>query len=263
MNIELIFNVYAKIFAKKELIKFNKFLFDLSLRGMGILNYQNSNISGEKWFLENYLLQEKNAGVIFDVGANIGNYSELILNLYPELTIYSFEPHPITFQNLKDKSASHSFIPLNIGMSDKAGIIQLYDYNDQVGSSHASIYKGVFEKIHKKNSTQFDVEVSTVDCFCNENNISKIALLKIDTEGHEYQILQGAKRMLTEQRIQMIHFEFNEMNIISRTFINDFMELLPSFSFYRMLPAGLANVDYLRPCHLEIYAYQNIVAIKN
>lgn len=44
--------LYAKLFANKKFIKFNKFLFQLSLRGMGVLNYQNNDISGEKYFIK-------------------------------------------------------------------------------------------------------------------------------------------------------------------------------------------------------------------
>jgi len=117
-------------------------------------------------------------------------------------------------------------------MSDNIQTAALYDYSNNTGSSHASIYKKVFDNIHQSESIKYEIEMSTIDSFCDKKNISLITLLKIDTEGHEYQVLQGAKRMLTEHRIQAIHFEFNEMNAISKVFMNDFIELLPDFSFF-------------------------------
>jgi len=265
MNTNLIFDLYAIVFAKPIFIKFNKFIFNLSLRGMGILNYRNYTLSGEKCFLQDFFSNKENldVGVVFDVGANSGSYSKTLINLFPSLSIFAFEPHPITFTKLNNTSKEYPFASFNLGMSDNIQTAALYDYSNNTGSSHASIYKKVFDNIHQSESIKYEIEMSTIDSFCDKKNISLITLLKIDTEGHEYQVLQGAKRMLTEHRIQAIHFEFNEMNAISKVFMNDFIELLPDFSFFRMLPSGLISIDNYRACHLEIFAYQNIVAIRN
>ena len=263
MNSDFIFNGYTKIFARPNFIKFNKFLFNLSLRGMGILNYKTNSSSGELHFLKYCIEGNNNLGIVFDIGANTGNYSKLVNEFNPMLTVYSFEPNPKTFKELDKNSKKHSFKPLNIGMSDKVGKMQLYDYVSRSGSSHASIYKEVFDHIHKEKRLKYNIDVYTIDHFCKEKGIEQISLLKIDTEGHEFRVLQGAKKMLDEQRIHTIHFEFNEMNIFSRTFLSDFIKLLPGFSFFRMLPNGLTPIDNYRPCHLEIFAYQNIVAIKD
>lgn len=263
MNAEYLFNLYAKIFAKRKFIKLNKFLFNLSLRGMGVLNYKDNLISGEYSFLKNYFKSIDTGGVIFDVGANVGNYSEMIIENCTSLPIYAFEPHPITFSELNRVANIHNFCAINIGMSDRAGKITLYDYFQQKSSSHASLYKDVFTQMHKKEIVEYDVNVSTIDLFCDNYNIDNIVLLKIDTEGHEYAVLKGAKKMLGENRINAIHFEFNEMNVISKIFLNDIIQLLPDFSFYRLLPNELLEVMDERSCFQNIFAYQNIVAIHN
>jgi len=94
-----LYNLYAKLFAKPFFIKWNKFLYNLSIRGLGILNYKAEILRGEKYWLEKYLKNINNP-IIIDVGANIGNYSMDILKVNKNSEIIAIEPHPITFKKL-------------------------------------------------------------------------------------------------------------------------------------------------------------------
>lgn len=58
-----------------------------------------------------------------------------------------------------------------------------------------------------------------------------------------------------------ITLEFNEINISSRTFFKDFLELLPNYEFYRLPPDDMAKIERHNPVFCEIFAYQNVVAI--
>ena len=94
-----------------------------------------------------------------------------------------------------------------------------------------------------------------------KNNISTIDLLKIDTEGFELEALEGAKQLLSENRISMIQFEFNEVNIIKRRFLKDFNTILTGFDFYRLDENKLIPLNEWQPIH-EIFMFQNILAIR-
>jgi hypothetical protein len=48
--------------------------------------------------------------------------------------------------------------------------------------------------------------------------LSRIDLLKIDTEGHELQVLRGAQKIVSAGLIRVLHIEFNEMNVFSGYF---------------------------------------------
>jgi len=52
------------------------------------------------------------------------------------------------------------------------------------------------------------------------------------------------------------------MNVYSRVFFRDFYELLVNYNFFRMLPDGLIFLGKYNPIFQEIFAYQNIVAIR-
>ena len=259
--LSMIFKIYRIIFARKFFIKFNKILYHLSLNGIGILNWENSKISGEDFFLRSYL-KDKTIKVIFDIGANEGSYSKEIMLLNPNVELYAFEPHPKTFIKLQGIANKFYFKAFNVGVGVKNETKKIYDYKYKDGSQHASIYKDVIKKIHKKESVAHKINIIKLDDFNKEYKIDKIDLLKIDTEGNELNILMGAIDLIKNSKIDVIHFEFNEMNVYSRVFFRDFYELLVNYNFYRMLPDGLVFLGDYNPIYQEIFAYQNIVAIR-
>ena len=94
--------------------------------------------------------------------------------------------------------------------------------------------------------------------------IERVLLLKIDVEGHELEVLKGFESYIKEGKVDLIHFEFNKLNVASRIFFKDFWEFLPNYDLYRMVRDGLVPIKVYDPTHCEIFAYQNIVAkLKN
>lgn len=257
--LNLIFRGYQLFFSNSMCYSFNKLIYNLSLRGLGILNYQSDILSGEDCFIRSYV-PNISSGVIFDVGANIGNYTKKLRLANQHAKIYSFEPHPVTFQRLVESVAGIDIKLFNVGIGSHGGSLNLYDCAENDGSSHASLFKDVIEKIHNKESIAHQVSIISLDEFVAEHKIDRVGLLKIDTEGYELEVLKGFHEFIKEDRVDVIHFEFNEMNISSRVFFKDFWDLLPNYSFYRMLPDGLVPIKYYSPVFCEIFAYQNIVA---
>ncbi|MDB5249666.1 MAG: methyltransferase FkbM family [Segetibacter sp.] len=255
-------NCYRKWFGGKYFFSFNRFLYTLSLHGLGLLNHENGKVSGEdefvKWFIRN---RHDINGVIFDVGANRGDYARLIRHHKSAAELFCFEPHPINFKILEELSFELNFIPVMQGMGDKAGRLIIYDYASRNGSQHASIYKDVIEEIHKSKSHGTEVEITTIDEFVARNKISGISLLKIDTEGNELNVLKGARSCLLNNLINIVHFEFNEMNVVSKTFFRDILNELKGFEIYRLLPDGMVKLGEYNAVFFEIFAFQNIVAI--
>lgn len=108
------------------------------------------------------------------------------------------------------------------------------------------------------------VEISTLDKFCSENGINHIDLLKIDVEGNELDCLEGSRRMLAEGRINVVQFEFNEMNLVSGSTFKKFWDVLGGYSFGRLLPDGTVSpFKKYSALTCELYAFQNIIACKD
>ena len=257
--LNLVYDLYAFLFSRKIFNKLNKFIYFLSLRGLGILNYKTNKQSGETNFVISHLSNVKK-GVIFDVGANVGNYAKSLRKINQNIEIYCFEPHPRTFQKLVSTVERLGVETFNVGVGSADGILKLYDYANNDGSEHASLYKDVIETIHQGNAVAHEVEMITLNFFSIEHQIERVLLLKIDTEGHELEVLKGFEPYIRQNKVDLIHFEFNEMNVASRVFFKDFWEFLPNYDFYRMVQDGLIPIKNYNAVYCEIFAYQNIVA---
>lgn len=231
-----------------------------ALLSMGILNW-NSDTNGEVKFLAEYL-SPLTEPIVFDVGANVGNYSESVKKICNTAQVYAFEPHPTTFNTLKQSSLIYDYKAINCGLGNENGNVMLYDYKNDDGSEHASLFKNVIEQIHGGESKAHEISIKKLDDLVLELNIDKIHLLKIDTEGNELSVLMGGEKSIRKGIIDVIHFEFNEMNVISRTFFKDFYDFLPEYYFYRLMPEGFFHINAYTPKLCEIFAYQNIVCVK-
>ena len=78
----MLFGLYRRLFARPACYYFNRLLFELSLRGLGLLNAEDEQASGEL-FLIDQLLSRLPAPVVLDVGANQGEFSIFSLPLDP------------------------------------------------------------------------------------------------------------------------------------------------------------------------------------
>lgn len=258
----LLVSLYRWCWTRPAFYKFNRLLYILSLHGMGVLNFETNRLSGEDWFLRR-LTKHLPRLIALDVGANEGIYANTLKMLAPDATVFAFEPHPLTFSRLQISAAQHAYTAINQACSDTAGPLRLYDHAEsKTGSQHASAYCDVIEGFHGSTAHAWDVVATTVDDFVAEHALRTIHLLKIDVEGHELNVLRGAQQSLARGIIDVIQFEFNALNVISRVFFRDFCECLPYYKFYRMLPTGIIPLGPYNSLFYEIFAFQNIVAIR-
>ena len=203
------------------------------------LPYQNK----QKQSAEKKMLKEliEPGDIIFDVGCNRGAYIKTILDLNRgPITIYGFEPAPEVFSLLCYNLANAKFLRLedwhNLQSQEREkyaqpaamfshGTYQINLFNCAVGAKNGKIPFFYFDKnglatelsgtylrplvvsqvgAYKK----FIVPCCTIDSFCAEHNIRHIDLLKIDTEGAEFDVIKGATTMLQHKAIDAIQFEY-------------------------------------------------------
>jgi FkbM family methyltransferase len=256
-NRNFFFNIYSRIFSKPFFYRFNKLLFNLSIRGLGIYSHN----TGESYFYLKLLpkIIKNQQPVIFDVGAYLGENALQLHKILPESRIFSFEPNPRCFERLKNVESNNIMI-FNCALGDKTKKIKLFEKNILKITKHSSLYKEVISDLHRSELSQYEIDMITLDEVCEINNIKYIDFLKIDTEGNELNVLKGGKSLIKDNSIRCIQFEFNTMNVISRVFFRDFIKLLENYRFYRMLPGGLIKLNK-KVLYTEIYGLQNIVAI--
>jgi FkbM family methyltransferase len=231
---------------------------------MGIYNYTSGSLSGENYLIKNVVNNLGNDLVIFDVGANVGTYSKYLINSGVRIQrIFAFEPHPATFERLKENIQKiDGVVPVQSALSNQQGEMKLFDRAGYESTQHASFSDEIFSVVHKSEITQRVVKVDTIDLFCAINNIKTIDFLKIDVEGYELNVLQGALGMLTAKKVRLIQFEFTQLNSTVGVFFKEIYDLLSNdYHIYRLLPHGLQKIDSYNPTTCEIFGYQNFSAI--
>ena len=252
--------LYATLFARPAFRKWNYLLLQMGLRGIGVLNYGTSYLSGEEFLVRRLLrLLDIKDGVILDVGANEGNFAALVLAESRNLRVLCFEPHPGTCSRLKQRFAGNRRVEvMNCAIGDEAGEISLFDYDDSEGSEHASVFKDVIEKTRGKKAREHRVRLIPLDSLEIDG---RVQLLKLDVEGFELPVLVGAKQLIRNKRPEFMIVEFNEMNVNSHTFLSDITGELSGYGVSRILPGGRTlelNKPY-HPWNHEIFAYQNLL----
>ncbi len=235
----------------------------LAHRERGILRSGNFRTTGEMFFVENYLRSAiKNEKIVFiDAGANKGNYSVFLKKIFPSAQIHSFEPNPYAYKTLLSKAKEYGLFVHNAGLSSSASTVNMYLYADDATTERASLYGGSLKDMFDFNHPRsVNVQLTRLDDFCHKQNIDRINFLKIDTEGHEFEVLKGAGSLLEQAKIDIIQFEFNMTNIVSRVFLKDFYELMPNYDFYRLRRKNLLPLGPYNSVN-EIFIIHNLIAI--
>jgi FkbM family methyltransferase len=225
----------------------------------------NTYVSGEEHIINDVIVDilKNEPAIAFDIGANNGDYANLIRNRFKDCVIHCFEPVPKNFINLTENVQKSNVFCHNIAMGEKEGVLTLFKASGDGDGSMVTAYQDTIKKVFTfvgEVNEIIECRVTTIDSFC-EDNTNKIDFLKIDVEGHELQVLKGAEKMIKGNRINIIQFEFNEFNIFSKSFLWDFYEVLPGFDFYRILPKNkLLPLNEYSSVN-EIFRYQNILAV--
>jgi FkbM family methyltransferase len=237
----------------------------LSLYCMNIGAGGNYALSGEKGVLKYIKKKYRNAGqiVVFDVGANVGHYSLMLREILgSKAEIHAFEPSKRTFEKMSENIGGALEIRLyNLGFGDANAEVLLYSDSDASGL--ASVYKRNLEHFSMEMGNAERIRIETVDDFCLSNQVERIHFLKLDVEGHELKVLEGARNLLKNGLIECIQFEFGGCNIDSRTYFQDFYYLLKdSYDIYRVIKTGLCRINEYKEIY-ECFVTTNFLAVYN
>ena len=187
-------------------------------------------------FLKNFKIK-----TIFDVGAHKGEFLKLIKKIENFEKIYSFEPQKKIYQNLNLLSVENKIFCFNFALSNNNGIRNLKINKISSTSTFSEINnQSLWYKIKSfivrgslESTFNYDekVNVMKLDDFCNDHKISNIDLLKIDTEGHEKEVLEGALNLIKEKKIKYILLEFHLSKMYKNYSTKDLENFLDNSNF--------------------------------
>jgi FkbM family methyltransferase len=248
-----------------------KQLFKQILKFFGLnitrLNKELSNLTFDEIYL-NFLKISDNP-IIFDVGANEGQSINRFKKIYRSSIIHSFEPSKKIFGKLRKNFENEQNVYLNnCGLGNEIGFKQ-FNLAKQSGASSFHNFNSNSRWL-KKRSKQFNtsrdnfteietVKINTLDEYCSKNNIQKIDILKIDTQGYEDEVLKGALNTIKEGKISAIEFEIILDDVYKKRF--SFYELEKIFINYnfRLCGVDLANNNLFS----GIVFFANVLYINN
>jgi len=201
---------------------------------------------------------------VFDIGANIGSYSKRILDKFPGCQVHCFEPVPQTFHALEAALGASSSVSLNnMALSSESGVATMTVCEELSGSGADSLH-------HTRvlgsavSTSAIEVTLRTVDEYVSETGVERIDLMKIDVEGHELDVLHGAKDTL-RNGVAAIQFEYGASYLAAGSTLHEVCELLWSedFKIFRLLPYGKIRIrEFVSASGLENYQHSNWVALR-
>lgn len=150
------------------------------------------------------LIHNSQPQIVFDVGANVGQTIEAFKDMLPKAQIHSFEPGTAAFQTLKKNHGSDKNLVLNkLGVGSVVETRVFLENSLPDMSSFLPLGRDGWGKI----VNEVPVEIVKLDDYCKERGIQYISVLKIDTQGYDFQVLKGAQNLLADNRVQLLLME--------------------------------------------------------
>ncbi|MAF48529.1 MAG: FkbM family methyltransferase [Rhodospirillales bacterium] len=175
---------------------------------------------------------------LIDVGANDGSWSEGFVSIFPNTRLTAFEPLPSTFELLRARFGMRDETQLhNCALSDESGRMTINLGQESTFASFEEFEDHIGEAREKHITGTEEVEVKTLDSVDIKHENGRRTVLKIDVQGHEEEVLEGAGALLPSVDLVLCEVSFA--------------------SEYKNRPPSFARVsELLRPARLFPIGFQ-------
>lgn len=195
------------------------------------------------------LIPDFHADLIIDVGANVGQSAVDFRKAFPGATIHCLEPSEANYRAL-------------VKTAQRLG--NAFAHNIAAGAHHgtARLVHGLDPSMHYIDldvddaTSSEQVAIITMDEFCKSIGADRISILKVDTEGHELDVLNGARGLLSTERIDLVYLEAG-MNLenLRHTYFSKIHELVSEygyelFGFYEQMHEWISSRPLLRRANI-------------
>lgn len=197
---------------------------------------------------------------VLDVGANVGRWTEALLDQLPDAAVWCFEPSShaagILSERISDRAAQVRVV--RVALAAEEGSAELW--SDRPGSGLASLSRRRTAHHGIEFVTSERVPVTTLDRWAGDSGV-RPDIIKLDVEGHELAVLRGGTSTLA--RTTVVQFEFGGANIDSRTYLQDIWYFLTGLGFviHRVAPRALVPLRTYREID-ECFRTTNFIAVR-
>jgi FkbM family methyltransferase len=213
------------------------------------------------------LAARRERSVIVDAGANLGAWTASFLRARRETAagldfeLHAFEPVPETYRaltaNLLRAADADRVTPVPKALSSRSGEAQILTAGDCAGTS------SLHEDVLRPGRRAERIELTTLDAYALERGFRDLHFVKSDTEGHDYEVILGARGLIATRRIWVMQFEYNHVWISSRRYLKDVFDLVAGHG-YRIGKVAPERLEILPAWHpeLERFFAANLVLLR-
>lgn len=223
-----------RILGRRRVVRASRFLLNHARRDGPNEIAQNGELLVQRTVLQ----AAGSCAVVFDVGANLGQWSsQLISQSSAALDLHVFEPSAGCMERLRGTLRSTDRVAITLNQEAASSVdseATLFKPHELAGSSslHPTPETGDHHEA---------VRTRTLTGYCHEHGIEHIDLLKIDAEGHDHHVLLGSAGLLQERAIEVVQFEYNHRWIGARHYLKDVFELVNPWGYRvgKVTPEGI------------------------
>jgi len=201
--------------------------------------------------------------VVFDVGANIGEISLCAARrVGSEGGVYSFEPMQELYDTLSFNFLRNGLTqahPIRMGVSNKLGMVPIYRSDSNF--SDGTVHEGLGTLYPRQNITTpaGEIQLTTLDAFCEEKQIHRIDLIKIDVEGSELDVLMGGEQTLKRYKPRLIIEVQKKTTDASGANAEQILDYLKNLDYSFFTIGRKAKLYALHPENLK--DFQNVLCV--
>lgn len=245
--------------AKPSRAKLNNLILKVALKARGYNNFKTLEESGERYFID-HVLKTIEPKLCVDVGANVGDFSLELLK-YTQTQVIAFEPLSVCQDQLETIKSRYPdrlrVVKSAVGNSVGKQTI----YFESESSSHASLSEDVKQIDYVKNSASEEIDITTLDQFFSSDAKIEIDFLKIDTEGFEFEVLQGCQNVIRLKPPKFVQLEFNWHQLFRGQSLLTLSKLLPTYRVFQLGRGCLIPRLATDPLS-NIYLFSNFIFVR-
>ncbi|PKV11748.1 FkbM family methyltransferase [Xanthomonas prunicola] len=171
--------------------------------------------------------------VILDVGAHRGESIHYFTSIYPDCQLYSFEPDPLNFAELQKVAAQFGSTAVCVALGEKEEVSHYYRQDISHLGGLLPIDPASNDSLgyaRKASNEAIAVNKTTLDCACAGLGITHVNILKIDVQGFERHVLEGAAKILQDTDCAVIEIGLYDFYGKTSSFV-DVVNLMQASGF--------------------------------
>lgn len=208
--------------------------------------------SYEKDDLKYLLSNLRDGDVFFDIGANVGLFSLAVAKKNSTVTIHAFEPIPLNAYLFGASLCLNDVYSVKLNQACVGDRLGQIDFSLAADSAYSSIH----DTGRKTEIRKINVPITTLDSYLSGNDLQSIQIMKVDVEGAEKMVLDGAKSALANitEKPRLVLIELFDKNLnVFNTSIVEILEIMKNYGYVAFVIENGRKIEFQEQHYNKIY----------